>query len=80
MIQFAETGVLKNVKLGLKSIWRDFDEENEFRIADIFHDVAKGQVLETFVDYAKSLFEEEGGLIFICPLKNYILCYIYYFQ
>ena len=44
-------------------IWRDFDEENEFRIADIFHDVAKGQVLETFVDYAKSLFEEEDALI-----------------
>lgn len=29
------------------------NEENEPRIARIFHDVAKGQVLESFIDYTK---------------------------
>ena len=34
---------------------KEYDEHNDLRIAEVFHDVAKGQVLETFVDYTKKL-------------------------
>jgi len=36
---------------------KEYDEHNDLRIAEVFHDVAKGQVLETFVDYTKKLTE-----------------------
>ena len=44
------------------SILKDYDEQSDLRIADIFHDVAKGQVLETFIDYTKKLFVNRSKL------------------